>query len=264
MLNTISRAGDVLALFSRDVPEWGVREVAARLSVPKSNAHELLSSLTEIGLLQRTTKSRYRLGWKLLSLTDTLVSGTGLHKIGMSVCHQLATACGESVQLSVHDGRDAVLVGRARGLRAPVIDLAVGDRMPAHSTAAGKLLMAFSPTGPSIPDRVLESMFRLTRSTTTSPAALALELDSIRSVNMAIDDGETRDGLSCVAVPIRETGTSDVIASLSLSAATVRMNASRTQYVKAASAAARRLSGLLTTDVLRTMVQPLHEGQLTT
>jgi len=245
MLNTIVRAGDVLTLFSRDFPEWGVREVSAHLGIPKSNAHELLSSLTEIGLLQRTAKSRYRLGWKLLSLTDKLVSGTGLHKIGMSVCQELAVACGESVQLAVYDGRDAVLVGRARGGRAPNIDISVGDLMTAHSTAAGKLLMAFNAAGSEIPDTVAESMFSLTRATITSPAALSRELFAIRRDNMSTDVDETSIGLSCVAVPIREMGTNDVIASLSISASTARMSASGSHYARAAAAAAKRLSNLL-------------------
>jgi DNA-binding IclR family transcriptional regulator len=52
MLQTIQKIGPVLDLFTVERPEWGVSEVAGAISVPRSSAHALLSSLVEIGLLQ--------------------------------------------------------------------------------------------------------------------------------------------------------------------------------------------------------------------
>lgn len=73
LLNTISRAGNVLALFTAEHPEWGVRETATELGMPRSNAHMLMSSLTDIGLFARTSDLRYRLGWRLLTLSGCLL-----------------------------------------------------------------------------------------------------------------------------------------------------------------------------------------------
>ena len=36
MLQTIQKAGELLALFDRDHTEWGVREVASKLNMAKS------------------------------------------------------------------------------------------------------------------------------------------------------------------------------------------------------------------------------------
>jgi DNA-binding IclR family transcriptional regulator len=51
MLQTIEKASDVLALFDRDHTEWGVREVAEALGLAKSSAHDLLTSLAQVGFL---------------------------------------------------------------------------------------------------------------------------------------------------------------------------------------------------------------------
>jgi branched-chain amino acid transport system ATP-binding protein len=43
MLQTIQKAGELLALFDRDHTEWGVREVSAKLKMAKSSTHDLMA-----------------------------------------------------------------------------------------------------------------------------------------------------------------------------------------------------------------------------
>jgi len=63
----------VLDLFTAEEPEWGATAAAERLGVAKSLAHDVLVSLTAIGLLQRVRHGRYRLGWRTLSLATVLL-----------------------------------------------------------------------------------------------------------------------------------------------------------------------------------------------
>ncbi len=51
MLQTIQKTSEVLALYDLDHPEWGVRELAARLHLAESSAQDILSSLAPIGIL---------------------------------------------------------------------------------------------------------------------------------------------------------------------------------------------------------------------
>jgi hypothetical protein len=53
-------------------------------------AHELLSSLAGIGLPRCAPDSRYRLGWRLLTLSGQLVNSTDVARLGALVLPQLA------------------------------------------------------------------------------------------------------------------------------------------------------------------------------
>jgi len=70
VLGTVGKASRVLDLFTREAPEWGVTEAALALEVPRSSAHDLLDTLAQTGLLRRVEGNRYRLGLKLLTLSN--------------------------------------------------------------------------------------------------------------------------------------------------------------------------------------------------
>lgn len=74
MLHTIQKASEALAFYDHNQTEFGAREVAARLHLAKSSAHDLLASLAEVRLLTRTEEGRYRPGWRLVAMSHTLVS----------------------------------------------------------------------------------------------------------------------------------------------------------------------------------------------
>jgi DNA-binding IclR family transcriptional regulator len=63
----IEKVGSLLNLFSFAQPEWGVREAAEALDLPRSTMGDLLLGLAEQGILNRTSTGRYRLGWRLSS-----------------------------------------------------------------------------------------------------------------------------------------------------------------------------------------------------
>src|SRR5690606_18003318 len=105
MLNTIVRTDQVLELFSTERPEWGVTEIAQTLGVPKSNIHELVSSLASIGLLRRTGRSRYRLGWRIMSMAHNVVEAASLRRHALVSMRNLSRQTGETSHLAVWDSR---------------------------------------------------------------------------------------------------------------------------------------------------------------
>ncbi len=98
----------VLDLFSLEQPEWGVGEVARRLESPKSTTSELMASLAEERLLTRTAKGRYRLGWQLFELSQTLLDTTEFRTEARELMEELVRSWGETVHLAVLDGVQAV------------------------------------------------------------------------------------------------------------------------------------------------------------
>ena len=86
----------------------------------------------------------------------------------------------------------------------------VGTTLPAHVTAAGKVLLANQP--PSVLDEILTAKLpTVTRRSKASAASVRRELVTVAKAGYAINDGESELGLRAVAVllPAAITGTVD-------------------------------------------------------
>jgi DNA-binding IclR family transcriptional regulator len=89
----------------------------------------------------------------------------------------------------------------------------VGGRLPAHCTAVGKALLAYSPPA-TVSEYLTTGLRRRTGSTLATPAALQAALASIRDSGYATDQDEAVPGVACVAAPIRNFD--EVVAAVSV------------------------------------------------
>lgn len=205
MLNTVVRTGQVLELFDREHPEWGVTEIARELDVPKTNAHEILSTLASINLLQRSGRSRYRLGWRLVGLATGVPLADRLRAHAPPVMRDLTLATSQTTHLAVWDGQQLMFLGRVLGRRG--LDQtygSTGSRLFAHCTASGKVLLADLPwaevrqriSGPDLAARTSRSL--------RDEAALHEELGRVRDSGVGYNMGESDVGVGAMAVPIRD------------------------------------------------------------
>lgn len=245
MLQTIQKAGELLALYDRDHTEWGVREAATKLKIAKSSAHDLMSSLAKLGFLNRTEENRYRLGWRLVTLSETLLATTELRKEARPVMEELASQYQETIHLAVLDDTQAVYVDKLEGRQAVRVELtSLGARLYAHCSALGKVLLAYS----SEEDvrRIIQTagLPRFTPNTITDEEELAQALIRIRKQGYAYDLEEILLDLCCVGVPIHNY-TGQVIAAISMSIPAYRFKRSQTEYRDAVVRAGKIISARL-------------------
>lgn len=217
MLGTVSKAGDVMALFTADNPEWGVSQVAERMELAKSSAHALLSTLAEIGLVRRTDSGRYRLGWRVFELHQTLMDTTDFLRPARAALSQLAENLHATVHLATLRQYEVLYLDKATGSNAPVLAASrTGLAAPAHCTAIGKVLLADRGAVFTENLAVRHGLSRLTSRTVTDLPVLLDELSVVARSGWAVDRSETLRGLCCLAVPLRDS-TGAVQASLSAS-----------------------------------------------
>ncbi|MEX2195926.1 MAG: IclR family transcriptional regulator [Thermoleophilaceae bacterium] len=242
MLLTINSSGRVLDLFTVVAPEWGVTQVAGELGMSKSKAHSLLASLSDVGLLRRTDRGRYRLGWRLLGLNRVLTDTTDFRCQARPVLEALCGHFGETVHLGALDDGRIVYVDRIQGRgAAPIPVSATGSAMPAHATGVGKVLLAH--LAPAVLDAVVErhGLPALTKRTITDVDDLRDQLALVRARGFAVDGEEAVPGISCVAARIVGVD-GDVVAAISIAAPTGRMNARRKAFEVAVVRAGRYVS----------------------
>lgn len=244
MLQTVCKAGKVLDLFTSTQSDWGVAEAATALGMPKSSAHAMLTSLVDTGLLRTYGRGRYRVGWRVVELGESLRDFRELRRLGNSTMDVLADTFGETCHIAVWDRGEALFLDRVLGHHpASVAGMRAGSRVAPHTCASGKVLLA---CGVHDTDAYLRSPLRkLTLATTTDATELRTQLAGVRMRGWAVDACEAIANVHSIAAPISGEG-GDTIAALSITVSSARFLPRRVQFEKAIRQMASDLSSVLT------------------
>jgi DNA-binding IclR family transcriptional regulator len=173
----------------------------------------MLERLVQLRWLRRHGRD-YELGMRLVELGSLAVHQDRLHSAAQPFLHELHRATGLVVHLAVLDVSDVVYLEKIAGGLGAAIPTRVGGRQPAHCTAVGKALLAFSD-----PDKVdfdfdVDLLTRKTRYSISTRRQLTEELAAIRARGVAYERAESVAGFGCVAAPIGDPG--DPIAAVSV------------------------------------------------
>jgi DNA-binding IclR family transcriptional regulator len=239
---TALRALSVLELMSESARPVTVAEVADRIGADRSTAYRMLVTLTEAGYVVREPAGRrYRLGFRLLSLSRSLLREGERSKLIIACLEGIARETRETAHFSVLDRDAAVLVYRARGTQLVAVDFQIGDRSPLHCTSIGKVLLAYG--GADLLTRTIAAgLPKLAPHTITDPARLAAAVAEVRQAGYAYDDLEFAEDMRCVAVPLFEKG-GIVVGGISLSGPASRYSMNKLEELRdVILAAARELS----------------------
>jgi DNA-binding IclR family transcriptional regulator len=218
---SVDKATAILKQFSTDEPQLGVSELARRLNLTKSTVHRLLRSLLRAGMVaQDPATRRYMLGRDTVQLGYTGIYSDPLLHTAHPYLHFLANQVGESVFLSERRG---VVGAPILQVLSPTVQdqLAWFTTTPLHSTASGKVLLAYAPEDVLL--AVLDAgPVAETEHTITDPAALRQELEKVRAQGYATGFEESLLGTNGFAVPVRDPD-GEVIAALAIAGPSYRL-----------------------------------------
>jgi len=236
-IQTVMNALRMLEVFHTET-EMGVSDLARRLGLHKNNAFRLLATLELGGYMQQTPDTDlYHLGPRCLELGHAFARSHTLIKQARPILEELAETMGETAHLGVLRGDEVVHLDGVLPEQLVLTGLRVGERLPAHCTALGKVLLADAAR-----DLIDRTFDRHTDSTLVDPAKLADELRAVAIQGYAPDLEEFAAGLRCVAAPVRDAS-ARVIAAISLSGPSLRMTEETLhgEGARAVTAAATRL-----------------------
>jgi DNA-binding IclR family transcriptional regulator len=227
VVQSVDRALDILESFDFSAEELGVTELAHKLNLHKNNVFRLLATLEVRGYIEQDRKSgNYRLGIKTFEIANVFLHHLGLRRQARPILEELVNKCDETANLAILDGSDVIYVLMHETGQTVRIVLRLGQRLPAHCTAAGKAQLAFESA-----DR-LQLLFKdtplrkLTENTIVSPAALREHLREVAKVGFALDNEEFELGVRCLAAPVRDYS-HKVVASVGLSGPLSRFSMER-------------------------------------
>jgi DNA-binding IclR family transcriptional regulator len=240
-VGSVARAIALLDALADSEAGLGVNELARRIGVNASTASRLLATLERSGLVERSARGPYRLGLRLVTLSDRVLGQLDVRQRARPLLARLAEQTGETATLSVPSGGDAITVDFVPSGSSVVSMARLGRPSIMHATAVGKVALAFGaradePAGP---------LPAYTEHTIVDPAALAAELDAVRAGGYAEAIGEREADLAAVAAPVFGRG-GELAAILGVQGPASRLPAATRKQLRGPLLdAAAELSGLL-------------------
>lgn len=221
-VQSVDRAVSILEMLAHD-GESGVTKIADELGVHKSTAFRLIAALERRGLVeQNVERGKYRLGVGILRLAGATTARLDVVQEARPLARTLATETGETVNIAVLSEGAALYLDQIAGSSSLQPHNWVGQRIPLHATANGKVLLS-GLTPQQIAVEVGQRYRAYTPTTITSIKPLLADIDEVRKLGYAVVVDELEMGLTAVAAPLRNA-LGDVIASLSVSGPTFRFD----------------------------------------
>jgi DNA-binding IclR family transcriptional regulator len=253
----VERVGRILDAFTFEHAELTLTECAQAAELNKTSAYRLLSSLEQVGLVERHDL-RWRLGPKTVRLADVRLGRLELRREAVSHLRELRRIFRAAVAFSVPEGSHMIYLERLDSPDAYGVSARLGGRAPMWAGASGKALLSRLDADDRAARLDVDEWHRLPRDLRER---VLREIDEAAARGYAVDRGEFFSGIGGAAVALRDpfgepvAAISVIVSSEQLDAATERAISTR---LRAAAAELERTLGALAPAV--TQPPPLTSG----
>lgn len=198
--------------------------IAERLDLPVSTVHRLLATLAAHGWVEaQAADQTWAIGVEAFRVGQAFSRRMTPIAAARPVMRDLMEATGETANLGIFEGGDAVFVAQVESREPIRAFFRAGERRAAHASGIGKALLAARPPAEVtrwLRGRVLEGF---TAGTITTAEALVADLAATRVRGFSIDDEERSPGMRCIAAAIFDEA-GEAVAGLSISGPTQRLD----------------------------------------
>lgn len=223
--------------------DHGITELAQRVMMSKSTVYRFLQTMKALGYVTQEGESeKYSLTLKLFELGAKALQNVDLIRSADVQMRELSRLTKETIHLGALEEDSIVYIHKIDSLYNLRMYSRIGRRNPLHTTAIGKVLLAWRDRA-EVNEILKEVEFkRSTANTIVTREALLEVLDQVKAQGFGEDNEEQEEGLRCIAVPVFDRF-GVVIAGLSISFPTIRFSEeAKSDYVAMLHRAARTLS----------------------
>ncbi|HCQ9871038.1 helix-turn-helix domain-containing protein [Acinetobacter oleivorans] len=222
----LAKGLNILEAFGTDRQRLNVTQVAERTNITRTAARRYLKTLKFLGYLE-TDEYYYWLTHKVLKFSGAFLSTAHLPKISQSVLNHLSEKTTLVFSVVVQDNYEVVPIARSvpqnDHFRVSPFGIHLGNRIPAHASSTGKVLLAHKSLEEQKNWIKLYGLKRFTAYTYTEEASFLAALQTIKDNGYCISAEEYELGVTAIAIPIiNQTG--DIIAGLNAVAPISKVN----------------------------------------
>lgn len=240
----MARVLQLLDLLAHEPHGLTLTELGQALCIPKSTFTGYLRALASDGFIIGDGQ-RFTLGPRAFRLAASIIgAGAGSEMIAHYV-RELATATSESVGYAVADWEigQVIYTNVANSLWPVHYRMRTGLRAPIYASAAGRVLLAFSPVAQQDEYFSRFPMKRLTANTTTDPRSVRRRLQEIRELGYSASFAEMLEDTAAIAVPVFDAF-DNLSGALMIAAPLARMRRNFDQCLRETVRVGRCLAGL--------------------
>lgn len=218
-LETVARAFEIIEILWEENGA-SLAELSQLMDIPKSTAHGYLCTLESTGFATYED-NEYKLGYQFLTVGGRLLHRSGFFHAARPEMQRVAAETGELPNISVEENGECVILHSVRGDQSLALGLYPGVRVPIHTQAAGKVLLAYMSEQEVKAILSSKNLEKITENTTTDSDVLMNEINDIQEQGYAYDWDEQVLGMGTVAVPILSQN--NIIGSFAISCPTGRI-----------------------------------------
>lgn len=216
-IQVIDRAAMLLDAISRYSKPVKLKVLSADTDLHPSTAHRILHSLIDNRFVDRDGNGEYKLGQRLLQISNRLHTDVDLRAVAMPHMEKLRDKLGETVNLTIREGDVLIYFEKATPNRMMHVQQVIGSRAPLHVTAVGKLMLGMGGTEEIEQYAHRTNLPAYTRNTHSDLASLTSECLVSAERGYGLDNEEAEIGVGCIGVLIYDRS-GNITAGLSVSA----------------------------------------------
>lgn len=175
-------------------------QIARRAGLPVGTCHRMLTELVQLQILNRRTDGTYSIGHLLWELGMLSPVQRGLREVALPYMQDLLAATRQVVNLFVLEGHSALLLERIAGSAVGKPIAAAGERLPLHTSAAGKIFLAYGAM--NLDELVMHKLDQETEHSITDVPRLRRDIELVRQRGWATTSQEHHTGAWGLAVPV--------------------------------------------------------------
>ena len=192
----------ILERLAQEGRPMGVTALATALETTKSRIWRHLQTLVQQGyIVQSGETERYRIGARLVALGRAAGDSLDLVNAAYRAIRDLRDSLGHFSVISQVEAEGVRILSTVSGKSAIEIGVKQGSLLPFHSSAQGKIALAFGDE--SLRATVLNTRLeKNTPQTIVAPGALRREIEHVRRQGWAMAPNEAVIGLNALASPV--------------------------------------------------------------
>ncbi|TWB60261.1 IclR family transcriptional regulator [Bradyrhizobium sacchari] len=205
---TVQKLGSLLQLFIPEAVDGcapckvcKLQDIARHLGWDDGTTHRFLVSLTEIGMLERTSDDRFRIGVLAMQLASVYVAASELRGVILEKIEELSAATRLTTEVGALQSGAMVVIASRQGSMPLTSRCMLGEKVPLHATAGGKAILS------QLGDAEVEELCRgklvgLASNTRTTLSSLMWDIGHARESGFVSTLSEYAEGLRSIAIPL--------------------------------------------------------------